>query len=199
MNALIYDIEILAAVPPKDPAERKRGVQYCQGWKDFAGMGISCIGAYDYKDDRYRVFTRGNFSEFSKLCEDRDLLVGFNSIAFDNEVIAAFFNEARIQESKCYDILREVWIASSLGIHFNYPSHAGFSLDACCKENFGTFKTGNGATAPADWQAGQYGKVIDYCVNDVKLTKQLFDMVLAKTPIKSPKDSGKMLTLRVPV
>lgn len=54
-DALIYDIEIAKAIlgPKEKPMP---GVEYCQGWTDYVGMGISVICAYDCAEDRYRVF-----------------------------------------------------------------------------------------------------------------------------------------------
>jgi hypothetical protein len=47
------------------------------------------------------------------------------------------------------------------------------------------------------WQRGDFGTVIDYCLTDVYLTKQLMDRVLAGEPIVSPK-TGRTLMLRIP-
>lgn len=196
MRAVIYDIEIAKAIPGRN-GEQQTGIEYCAGWKDHANMGIACIGAWDYVEDRARVFTMGNISEFLDLCDDRDLLVGFNSIPFDNAVIAATLNRPAFDESRCYDLLREIWAAAGLPAEFDFKTHGGYGLDAVCEANFGTKKTGNGALAPVDWQRGEYGRVIDYCLNDIKLTKQLFDRAMGDGNIKCPK-TGNRLYLRVP-
>ncbi len=197
ISALIYDIEIHNAIPPKQKSERVPGVTYCGGWGDHAGMGISCICAYDYIEDRYRVFTRGNFQAFKDLCEARELIVGFNSIPFDNMVVREFL-AYDILDEKSYDILREIWKSEGLTPLFSYPTHTGYGLDACCAENFGMKKTGDGALAPLNWQKGMHGDVIDYCLNDVRLTKALFEYAMAGEPIKNPKKPGTVLTLRKP-
>lgn len=195
LSAVIYDIEIQAAIPNKPPFQKLEGIKYCEGWHDHKNMGIACICAYDYLEERYRVFTEGNFGQFIDFIKNRELLVGFNSIGFDNKVVKAVLDHE--VSNRNYDLLCEVWAASGLARTFQYPSHAGYGLDECCRVNFGTQKTGNGALAPVDWQRGNYGTVIDYCINDVKLTKQLFDSAISGLPIKSPKD-GTDLTLTLP-
>ncbi len=192
---LIYDIEILKAIPPKDAREMIPGVEYCAGWHDHKNMGIACICAYDYQTDRYRVFTEANLPDFLKLVSERGLLVGFNSSAFDNKVLEAVTGFK--PPNTDYDILREIWVSLGLSPTFQYPSHAGYGLDEMCRANFGTTKTGNGAMAPVFWQEKKYGEVIDYCLNDVKLTKQLFDKALAGESIKNPK-TGEYTFLRLP-
>lgn len=198
MNAIIYDLEIVKAIPyKKEPVIE--GIQYCGGWSDHANMGISVLGVYDYVEDRVRVFCQDNFAAFIALAAQRDLLVGFNNIPFDNEVIThcidGEFREAAFPKS--YDLLREIWAAAGLGPDFRFGTHTGYSLDAVCARNFGVGKSGTGAKAPIDWQQGRIGSVIDYCLDDIRLTKALFDRVVAGEPIISPK-TGDGLQLRKP-
>jgi len=200
MNALIYDIEIEKGILGKSE-EPMAGYEYCAGWHDHANMGISVIGAYDYAEDRYRVFCQDNMHEFSEAVARAGLIVGFNNVAFDNAVIAACWGPlVELQEAwqgKSYDLLVEIWRAAGLAPAFQYPTHTGYGMDAVCERNFGMKKTGHGAKAPIYWQRKMIGNVIDYCLNDVRLTKQLLDKVLADGTLISPKD-GSTLTLRRP-
>ena len=76
---LVYDLEIVKAIPDKSGA-CKDGIEYCEGWQDHKNMGISVIGAYDYLEQKYRVFCKDNFAEFQKLVDKSNCLVGFNNI-----------------------------------------------------------------------------------------------------------------------
>lgn len=192
MNAIIYDCEIIKAIPNKDRTQQE-GIAYCGGWRDFSNMGISVIGAYDYVEDRYRVFCADNSKEFAELCNARDLCVGFNNIPFDNQLIRSSSPWLSPTDANCYDLLIEIWASVGLSSEFNYKTHGGYGLDAVCEKNFGTKKSGSGALAPVLWQQGKTGEVIDYCLNDVRLTKQLFDAVLTGAPIKSPKEDRNLI------
>ncbi|CAB4223480.1 hypothetical protein UFOVP1670_72 [uncultured Caudovirales phage] len=197
MRAIIYDIEIKKAIPDRN-GKRLDGIEYCEGWQDHANMGISVIGCYDYVEDRARVFCDDNMGDFYDLCDSRDLLVGFNNIPFDNAVIDANHGGKIMPEDRCYDILREIWIAAGLPPTFDFKTHGGYGLDAMCERNFGTKKTGSGALAPVDWQQGRIGRVIDYCLNDIMLTKQLLDNIISgHQPLVDPK-TGKPLFPRIP-
>ncbi|OGR25903.1 MAG: hypothetical protein A2139_14165 [Desulfobacca sp. RBG_16_60_12] len=187
---LIYDCEIEKAILGRGEVPIE-GIEYCKGWSDFKGMGISCICAYNYNDDRYRVFCRDNFDEFQALVNAHDIIVGFNSLAFDNLLCAA--HGLTIPPDKSYDILVEVWRAAGLGPKFEYPSHAGFGLDAICKANFELNKTGHGSHAPVLWQQGKIGQVIDYCLQDVRLTHRLLDWIDLGCPIRDPRNREKTL------
>lgn len=197
MNAIIYDIEIVKAIPDRKKPNIE-GIEYCEGWNDHASMGISVIGCYHVLTDRYRVFCQDNFEDFAELVRTRDVLVSFNGIGFDNKVLAHHMSASLFPEAKCYDILRELWVADGLAPEFAYPSHIGYGLDDVAYANFGLQKTGNGAMAPVDWQQGKIGQVIDYCLNDIKLTKRCLDRVRQGGGLRSPKDASRFLEMRRP-
>jgi len=192
----VFDIEIIKAIPDRNQ-ENDPTIKYCGGWQDHAGMGISVIGAYSYADDRYRVFLKDNFGLFEDLLHESDIVVSFNGLAFDNRVLEAC--GINPPDATTYDLLVETWAAAGLAPKFNYKTHGGFGLDAVCSANFDLNKTGHGALAPVQWQQGKYGHVIDYCLEDVRLTKKLFDLATAG-PIKNPKSAigGSYLMLRDP-
>jgi len=121
------------------------------------------------------------------------LIVGFNSINFDNRVLSAVWGVDASKRNN-YDILRGIWAAVALV----GGARGGYGLDACCAANFGTKKSGNGAMAPVDWQRGKIGDVIDYCLQDVRLTKMLFDEICLHGSIRSPKDAHKTIEVKRP-
>ncbi len=197
MKAVIYDIEIVKGIPDKKNRAQE-GIDYCKGWDDHAGMGISVVGAYDLVTDRYRVFLKDNLDDFALLLRDRDTYVSFNGIGFDNKVLAHHMSPALLPEEKCYDILRELWVGDGLAPEFKYPTHIGYSLGDVGYVNFGLSKNGDGALAPIDWQEGRYGTVIDYCLNDIKLTKRCFERIRQGGGLRSPKDPSRFIEMRKP-
>lgn len=187
----IYDLEIKNAIPPKDVQQRKDGIKYCAGWEDYANMGISCIGVWDYKADKPRVFGERELQDFQAFVNSHDVAIGYNSLRFDNNVLEA--NNVVIQPHKTYDLLQEIYAA--LG-----SRQKGCRLDDVVKANFPNLagKTGNGADAPAQWQTGQHTKVIDYCLNDVRLTKMIMDKILRSGEINNPIFPDQKLKMRRP-
>lgn len=200
MDALVYDIEIEKAIQGRNE-ERLEGIEYCDGWRDHANMGISVICAFDYVTNRYRTFMRDNFEDFAALMEEREFLVGFNNIGFDNKTIrAALGIEIRRDiDAWSYDLLAEMWRAAGLDpTSFAPATHGGYGLDATAEINLGLKKTGHGAHAPVQWQRGEIGAVVDYCLEDVRLTVNLFDQVREHGILMSPKDADRVLTMRHP-
>lgn len=186
----IYDIEIQRGIAPANSAERKSDVVYCDGWTDYENMGVSCIGVYDYCSDKYRIFGENELAEFQQFADEQDRAIGFNNIRFDNNVLLA--NGVTIVDNKSYDILFEIY--RKLG-----SFQKGCRLENVVKANFpNAGKSGNGADAPEDWQRGRYTKVIDYCLNDVRLTKMILDKILRFGFINNPVKPDEVLHLRRP-
>jgi hypothetical protein len=185
---LIYDIEIYRAIPQRGVV-LESDVEYCDGWHDHKGMGIAVLGAFDYVRDCYRVFCKDNLSEFSALIAQHDVIIGFNNLRFDNQVLAA--NDIPIS-SASYDLFVE--IQHGLELDFNDPGQrrSGYSLQSVAYANFRLGKSGAGAEAPILWQRGSIGKVVDYCLYDIYLTKRLIDRVLRQGALIDPLNGGSI-------
>ena len=188
---LIYDCEIIKAI--RDPKKVDLAhIEYCNGWDDYENMGISVIGVNFITVGIDRVFNHTidvDLQSFKVGLDRTDVLVGFNNQSFDDKLLKA--NGFVIPESVInYDLLAEIWEGAGLGREFVYPTHAGFGLDAICKANCLGEKSGDGANAAVLWQKGKHQEVIDYCENDIKLTRKLFDLIQETGEIKDPREDN---------
>ncbi len=190
MNVFIYDTEIKNGVVTDDnPAQR--GYLYAKGWDDFAGMGIACLCGYDTTEARYRVFLDDNIGEAPAFIDTFDAVVSFNGKRFDDKLCSA--NGIKIGRS--IDLAELIWRAAGIpsGEH---PK--GFGLDAICQANKLPCKTGNAADAPQDYQDGRIGKIVDYCLGDVRATLNLYRYLLSNGGITDPRN-GKWLAVALPL
>lgn len=172
-----YDCEIIRAIP--NPGEPKiPGIEYCKGWNDFENMEVSIVGYWFDGDfgainlDIPSKFRDQRKEELQDLIDSAERVIGFNSLSFDDNLLKA--NGFDIQTT--YDLLCEVRIASGQPPHFiKGVTKAGYSLNALAKANLNYCKTGDGANAAILWQQGRKQEVIDYCINDVRILKDLYD------------------------
>lgn len=192
---LIYDCEIIKAI--RDPKKVDLAhIEYCNGWDDYENMGISVIGVNFISEEGDAIFNHNallnrdlGINAFQEGLDVVDVLVGFNNQSFDDKLLKA--NGFTIPEHVVnYDILAEIWEGAGLGRDFVYPTHAGFGLDAICKANGLGEKSGDGANAAVLWQKGKHQEVIDYCENDIKLTRKLFDLIQETGEIKDPREDN---------
>lgn len=191
MKTLIYDCEIIKCIPGRD-SYQKPGFDYCKGWNDHANMGISLIGAYLSWKDSIIIYPQSAFSAFQKAAEEADLIVGFNSISFDDKLCRA----NGIEISTDYDLLSEVWAAAGMPRQYTPgKTRAGYKLENLAQANLGKGKSGSGELAPELWQQGRQWEVATYLTDDVLITKTLFER---RASLIDPTDSFSQLCLREP-
>lgn len=188
---LIYDCEIIKAI--RDPKKVDLAhIEYCNGWDDYENMGISVIGVNYITLGLDKVFNHTintGIKAFQYGLDETDVLVGFNNQSFDDKLLKA--NGFIIPDTILnYDLLAEIWEGAGLSREFVYPTHAGFGLDAICKANGLGEKSGDGANAAILWQKGKHQEVIDYCENDIRLTRKLFDLIQETGEIKDPREDN---------
>ena len=185
-NIIVLDLETLQS------ANEVQG-----GWANKSGLGLSIGGYWDYAAEQFFWFGEETLLDVVRyLTAKRPLLVSFNGIRFDFALMRAVVRhtliprdhpgmQADIEEilqsfkrlaSSSYDILAEIWRTDAQG-----KFEGGLnSLDAHCAANGLGRKTGNGAQAPRDWQAGKKAKIIAYCATDIALTVELFELIRAQ-------------------
>jgi len=191
MSYLVYDCEILNAIPGGSEGEYD-DISYCSGWGDFGGMGISVIGYYraDVHEYGYAIIdgTKSGKKLFRTLVKKLPYVIGFNSRAFDD--VLCRFNDIEIHTT--YDLLEEVRAASGQPKQYTPGvTRKGYDLDSLAKANLSKGKSGKGDKSPILWQRGAKEEVIDYCLNDVRLTHELW---LKRQSLKDPTDN-KLLSL----
>ena len=190
---IIYDCEIIKCIPQKG-VNLEKFYEMCKGWDDFKNMGISCVGL-GYSDGTLDCWASHKEPLqalqyiFQKVARNKKI-VGFNSKSFDDNLMAANGVIARTD----YDLLEEIRLAAYGSSRWeDTPPGFSYSLDAIARAN-GEAKSGSGALAPQLWQQEKYQEVIDYCLNDVKITKKLLHLGL-EGKLKDP-NTGKLLQLR---
>lgn len=196
-NAIVYDCEIKKSILGSGE-KAIPGIEYCAGWRDFKGMGVSCIGAYDFQTNKTHLFMDDNIQEFVDLVRERAVVVSFNGDAFDGPLVRATYG-LEIPAEKSYDILAEMWEADGLTRVFESNKNAGYGLDRTCEINLGIRKSGHGALAPVHYQQGKIGKLTNYCLNDIHMTVGLVKhIVMNNGLITNPKRPDERLQVKLP-
>jgi hypothetical protein len=203
-NWLLYDAEIWRCIPDReeyllDEFDGKPGFEYCNGWHDFDGMGISCVGwATSLGSKGVFVFDLKNIPSvptpemlaFQMLASSVPLVVGFNSLSFDDNLMRAY----GINLTTGYDLLNQIRLQGYGSTDWrDSPKGWSYKLDRLARANNIPPKTGSGGLAPVLWQQGQRQEVLDYCLHDVEITVQVLELGL-KGQLVDP-NTGRLLTL----
>jgi hypothetical protein len=185
--AVVFDLEIKKCIPDRGSVH-SGAIEYCAGWSDFAGMGISVACAYDTDQGRMYTFVDdnplrpeyeglqidGGLSELSHLMAQADYIIGFNNHSFDNQLLKA--NMLNVPSAKSYDIYVEVIDAAGLSTA-PFAHRKGYRLDDVSRANGIQGKTGAGVMAPVLYQTGRMRELHEYCQHDVEMTVQVLALI----------------------
>lgn len=131
---------------------------------DFKTMRISVIGCYFYQTDSFEVFEEKELPQLWKRFEQADRLIGYNSKGFDLPIMNNYYSGDFLQFSNL-DILEE--IKNAIGFRLKLNDVAAATI--------GTGKSGHGLQAVEWWKQGEIQKIKDYCLQDVKVTRDVYE------------------------
>ena len=143
--------------------ETQRSAQDVGGWHRADLMGISCAVLYDSKQDEFYEFLDHQVPQLIERLQRFEMVVGFNIKRFDYRVLSGY-SSFDFNTLPTLDILEE--IHKRLGYRLSLEHLARVTLDIK--------KTADGLQALRWWQQGRIREIIDYCKNDVAITRDLF-------------------------
>lgn len=143
------------------------------GSNDPADLDMSVICIHDSLTDEYKSFLEEDLKNLWPILEQADMLVTFNGDHFDIPILNKYY-PGDLLKIKSLDLLVEV--RNSLGKRIK--------LDTLAEATLGRKKSGHGLEAITWWQNGEVDKVIKYCIEDVKITKELYEYALTNSKLK---------------
>lgn len=149
------------------------------GWNATDQLGVACAVIYEYQTDRFRIYGPDDVQGLRERLIKATRISGFNIYKFDYNVIFGHPGNWRKTEllPKTNDVLRRIWESKGLDGDVFTGAHKGWSLDNVTLGTLGVGKIGNGAEAPIWYQNGELHRVINYCVDDVTLERDLVNFI----------------------
>lgn len=149
------------------------------GWDatDKLGVAVACV--YSFSSRGYTVYFERDVPTLKARVLNASRVTTWNGWRFDLPVLFGLPAREHVEEleQSSDDILRRAWRAAGLNPDLFTPSHKGFGLGQIARATIGQDKIGNGADAPLWFREGRLGMVVTYCLDDVRLTKELCDFV----------------------
>jgi DEAD/DEAH box helicase domain-containing protein len=141
------------------------------GWDNYAALKISVVGAYSYGQDRYFAFEENEMGKLAELFRDAKTVVGFCSNQYDTPVLHHHFQRAGIRDI-------DLWKKERVDLLEIVQSATGqrISLSRLSEANLGVKKDKHGSQAAALYREGKIAELKEYCLKDVRLTKELYDV-----------------------
>ena len=128
-------------------------------------LGVSVVGVYSYEEDRYEAYLEADLApKLAPRLQNAELLIGFNIRRFDLPVLQPYLPFS-LTILPVLDIMEEV--VKNLGHRL--------SLESLSQATLGRGKSGSGLDALKWFKEGKFDLIAKYCLDDVKLTKELYD------------------------
>jgi len=167
--------------------ETQRTANDVGGWGNKHQMGISVAVTYSTKAGEYRIFTEHETTDLIQQLVRADLVVGFNHIGFDYEVLLGYSVFDFRDQLQSLDLLIE--LEKKIGHRLK--------LDAVASATLGTGKTADGLEAIRWWQQGKLAEIAEYCAYDVKVTKCVHEYGVSNGHIKYTDRNGRQQKVEV--
>lgn len=167
--------------------ETRRTANDVGGWGNKHKMGISVAVTFSTKLNEYMIYTEDEAGALIEQLKRADLVVGFNHIGFDYEVLMGHSIFDFRDQLRSLDMLIE--LEKVLGHRIK--------LDAVAAATLGAGKTADGLDALKWWQQGEVAKIAEYCCYDVKVTKSVYEYGAKNGHVKYHDRNGREQTAAV--
>ena len=148
---------------------------------------IYVVSIYDSETDKYSTYEESELKNLWPILEKADLLIGYNNNGFDTPVLNSFYS-GDLTKIPSLDILDE--IKKSLGRRIK--------LDTVAEATLGRKKISHGLEAMTWWKQGLKDKVKEYCEEDVRITKEVYEYALKNGILKyKDKDTGQIKDIKL--
>jgi DEAD/DEAH box helicase domain-containing protein len=167
--------------------ETQKSADDVGGWDHIRDMRMSVGVTFSTARGGYEIYPEPRVNALIEELRRADLVVGFNVLRFDYEVLVGhnpFFDPSQVPT---LDMLVE--------LQKNLPHR--LSLDAIATATLGVEKTSEGRQAIRWYREGKLLEIAEYCCFDVKITRLVHEYGAAHRQLHFVNRFGKRLTVPV--
>jgi hypothetical protein len=156
------------------------------GWGNISKMGMSIGVTCSSVNGEYKIYGEKQMDDLLKDLQRADLVVGFNVLRFDYEVLHGY-TSFDLNQLPTLDMMVELQ---------NTLNHR-LSLDSIATATFGVEKTAEGLQAIRWFKDGRLAEIAEYCCYDVKLTRLVHEYGQRHKQLHYSNRFGKKMTVPV--
>lgn len=176
LKIVTFDLEIA-----KDPKE-------CGGWNFPERFGVSTVILYKHHSNDFLICDDKDYNLAQEELKNSDVIISYNGIGFDYPVLFEKKKGTKPDFGIWIDLMQIVWDA--LG-----KREKGWKLYQICEATLGIGKNDDGALAPEMYKKGQWGRLINYCLQDVIMTVRLAKFAAKYGYVKNARQKLKLKEL----
>lgn len=135
------------------------------GGRDASKLLLACGVTWSTQRNDFAVYWEKDAGALVAELRSADLVVGFNIINFDYEVLKPYAPNVNFRSFRSKDMLQDIFRALNFRL----------SLDSIAKATLGTTKTADGLQSVLWYRNGELDKVAEYCKSDVDITRRVYE------------------------
>lgn len=144
--------------------ETQKAAHEVGGWQNVRDMRLSVGVAYSSARNEYRIYHERDVDALIAEVQRADLVVGFNILRFDYEVLH-YYTVLDLRQLPTLDLM----------LCLQRQLQHRLSLEAVASATFGVEKTAEGMQAIQWFRQGRLLDIAEYCCYDVKLTRMVHE------------------------
>ncbi len=159
--------------------ETQKSADEVGGWNNKHLMKMAVAIVYDSLDGKFHTYIESDAEKLVNKLLSADMVVGFNILNFDFAVLQPYTTIDLKNSIRYFDILNDVY--GRLGYRV--------SLNQIAKKTLHIEKSGNGLLSLQWFKEGKLDKIIEYCIKDVEITRDVFLFGLKNRYLEFEKNS----------
>ena len=168
--------------------ETQRSFNDVGGFANKEQMGVSVAVTFSTATGKYEIYPEKRMKDLIQCLCRADLVVGYNHLYFDYAVLQGYSVLNLLEQTVNLDMMVE--IEKKIGFRLK--------LDSLVQASIGKTKTADGLQALKWWKEHQQSgskepllKIAEYCVYDVKVTRDLHQYGVSNGMVKYLDRNGK--------
>ncbi|MCI0479152.1 ribonuclease H-like domain-containing protein [Candidatus Uhrbacteria bacterium] len=151
-------------------------------------LQISLIGCYFYETDTYETFLEPDLPKLWPRLERSDRIIGYNLFGFDYPCMQSYYT-GNLMRLPTIDLLAEIEKRIGHRVKLDDVAHA----------TLGIGKSGTGLMAVEYWRKGEIDKLAAYCLQDVKVTREVYEYALDNQKVSFFDRMGQKQDVPMPI
>jgi DEAD/DEAH box helicase domain-containing protein len=167
--------------------ETQKSADEVGGWSKIRDMRMSVGVTFSTASGEYRIYSEKQVNALIEELRRADLVVGFNHLRFDYEVLTGHNPLFNAEQVRTQDMMVE--LQTLLGHRL--------SLDSLAQATLGVEKTSEGLQAIQWYREGKLLEIAEYCCFDVKITRLVHEYARTNRRLHYNNRYGKKLSVNV--
>ncbi len=154
--------------------------------RDLSTMKVTVVSIYEFETNKYTSFDENELGALWPILEKAERLIGYNSLHFDTPILNRYY-PGDLMMIPQLDLLKVIKDSSG----------KRYKLDDISKATLQIQKSADGLQAMKWYEEGKIDLIKEYCEQDVKVTKEVYEFGIKNKMLYYPTLSGEVMPIAV--